>query len=146
MFTDVEVVIAGEGPDQKRLEELVIDNHLQSVISFPGFLNQEELEVNYRKADLFLVPGKQGYGLPILEALYREVPVVINVESRVSEILGNNPWVAISVNSSVSFTKHLLSHIQNIKKHYPSNIILADLPTQSKWATSIGIICGWWSK
>jgi glycosyltransferase involved in cell wall biosynthesis len=145
LFTEVEVLIAGKGPDQKRLEALVIENELQNVISFPGFLNEEDLEANYRKADLFLVPGKQGYGLPILEALYREVPVIINVESRVSEILGNNPWVAISENSSNSFTKHLLSHLQNLKKDYPSNWILRDLPTESKWATSIGIICGWWS-
>jgi hypothetical protein len=62
----------------------------------------------------------------------------------VSEILSNNPWVAISENSNGSFTDHILSHIQNLKKEYPANIMLNDLPTESKWATSIGILCGWW--
>jgi glycosyltransferase involved in cell wall biosynthesis len=144
LFTDIEIIIAGKGPDLRRLEQLTVENKLQSIVSFPGFLNDDQLEENYGKSDLFLVPGRQGYGLPILEALYRELPVVINVESRVSEILGNNPWVAISENSNGSFTEHILSHIQNLKKEYPANIMLNDLPTESKWATSIGILCGWW--
>lgn len=145
-FTDVEVIIAGKGPDQKRLEDLTVKNNMQNIISFPGFLDNDNLEVNYKKADLFLVPGRQGYGLPVLEALYRRIPVVVNIESRISEILVGNQWVSISENSRVSFTKSLLSHIQNLKTEYPSDSILSDLPTESKWATSIGVLCGWWGK
>lgn len=144
LFDDIEVVIAGKGPDLKRLEQLSIEYDLQSVISFPGFLNNEELEDNFSKSDLFLVPGKQGYGLPILEALYRGVPVVMNVESRVSEILDENPWVAISDNSSSSFSEVLFSHIEKVKKEYPPYSFLETLPTESKWAISIGVFCEWW--
>lgn len=144
-FTEIEVIIAGKGPDLERLKTVAIENNLQDIVSFPGFLDDDELESHYHKADLFLVPGRQGYGLPILEALYRQLPVVMNVESRISEILNNNPWVAISENSCASFIKALQSHIVKLKVNYPSTSQLNDLPTESKWATSIGQCCGWWN-
>jgi glycosyltransferase involved in cell wall biosynthesis len=143
-FDNLEVVIAGKGPELDNLIELANQLCIQKNISFPGFLTSEELEIAYKNSDLFLVPGKQGFGLPILEALYREIPVVMNVESRVSEILFDNYWVSISKNSSESFCETLLAHIQSIKNQYPDKLKLASLPTEQKWASQIGIYCNWW--
>lgn len=145
-FTGIEVVIAGKGPDLERLQKITNDYKLQSKISFPGFLSDDELAFYYQNSDMFLAPGRQGFGLPILEALYRKLPVVMNVESRISEILHNNPWVCISENSSNSFSRALENHIINIRSNYPSPVCIIDLPTESKWATSIGLLCGWWDK
>jgi glycosyltransferase involved in cell wall biosynthesis len=143
-FNNLEVVIAGKGPELNNLFELANQLGLSSNISFPGFLNSEELELAYENADLFLVPGKQGFGLPVLEALYREIPVVVNVESRVSEILSDNSWVAISANTSKSFSENIILHLQSIKNEYPDKLQLVVLPTEQKWASQIGTYCKWW--
>lgn len=144
LYASIEVIIAGKGPDKERLENLVIAYGLEKDILFPGFLDKYQLEETYEKADVFLVPGVQGYGLPILEALYRGVPVVMNIESRISEILTDNSWVAISTDDVDNFSKCLIQHIETIRKEPPSLSFIENLPTEEKWASEIGHICKWW--
>jgi glycosyltransferase involved in cell wall biosynthesis len=117
---------------------------LTDIVSFPGFLNAEEVEEQYSKSDLFLVPARQGFGLPVLEALYRHVPVVINKESRISEILTDNAWVAISDNTAIDFKNKVADHIGQIKQNYPDASVLKNLPTEQGWAFKIGQQCQWW--
>jgi glycosyltransferase involved in cell wall biosynthesis len=143
-YKNLEIVIAGKGPDLDRLTGMTKELALERYVSFPGFVSMEQQEQEYSNADLFLVPGRQGYGLPILEALYRQVPVVMNVESRVSEILTPNPWVGISENNSKSFSLTLLTYLKSLKKQYPTSEPLADLPTEPSWALEIGKRCSWW--
>jgi glycosyltransferase involved in cell wall biosynthesis len=143
-YENLEVVIAGKGPELKNLMELANQLGINKNISFPGFLTSEKLEISYKNSDLFLVPGKQGFGLPVLEALYREIPVVMNIESRVSEILIDNSWVSISKNTSESFSENLMLHIHSINNQYPDKLLLSSLPTEQKWASQIGTYCKWW--
>ncbi len=144
-FKTLEIVIAGKGPDMERLMGISKELALAHCVSFPGFISMEQQESEYSLADLFLVPGRQGYGLPILEALYRQVPVVMNVESRVSEILASNPWVGISENNAQDFSLTLLNYLKKLKQHYPSPELLAGLPTESSWALEIGRRSLWWT-
>lgn len=144
-FNNLEIVIAGKGPELENLIKKANHYGIQSNFYFPGFLTSEELELAYENSDMFLVPGRQGFGLPILEALYREIPVVMNLESRASEILFDNPWVAISKNTNESFSEQLTLHLQSIKKNYPSKLLLNELPTEQHWASQIGTYCKWWN-
>ncbi|TWJ00795.1 glycosyltransferase involved in cell wall biosynthesis [Mucilaginibacter frigoritolerans] len=143
-FEDVEVVIAGNGPQMNYLQTLSKEMGLEKNVSFPGFLTTEQVEDQYSKCDLFLVPARQGYGLPVLEALYRHVPVVINVESHISEMFTNNPWVLISDNTVDDFRNKVLNHIFKIKEQYPDNSYIKNLPTEQDWAFQIGQQCNWW--
>jgi glycosyltransferase involved in cell wall biosynthesis len=143
-FKFIEIVIAGSGPQMDYLRELTEKSGLTEFVSFPGFLSNVEVEDQYNKTDLFLVPARQGFGLPVLEALYRHVPVVINKESRISELLVDNPWVAISGNTVEDFKNTVVNHILQIKKHYPDKSALVNLPTEQGWAFEIGQKCKWW--
>jgi len=97
-------------------------------------------------ADLFLVPGARVYGLPVLEAFYRRVSVVMNVASNVSEILADNPWVAISEDSKAIFLETVLQCVTNLKAQSPLPEVLSELPTESSWAREIGERSLWCSK
>jgi glycosyltransferase involved in cell wall biosynthesis len=143
-FDSLEVVIAGNGPQLDELKSKTTQLGLIDIVSFPGFLNAEEVEAEYSKSDLFLVPARQGFGLPVLEALYRHVPVVINKESRISEILTDNAWVAISDNTAIDFKNKVADHIGQIKQNYPDASVLKNLPTEQGWAFKIGQQCQWW--
>jgi glycosyltransferase involved in cell wall biosynthesis len=143
-FKSVEVIIAGKGPELDNLKGLANKLGLAETVSFPGFLSNEQLQEQYNNTDLFLVPAIQGYGLPILEALYRHVPVVINVESRISEILTDTPWVGISADNVVDFKNTVVNHILQLKSNYPDGGLINTLPTEQDWAINIGQKCLWW--
>ncbi|ASU36712.1 glycosyltransferase family 1 protein [Mucilaginibacter xinganensis] len=143
-FQSIEIVIAGSGPQLDQLKGLTEKLGLRHVVSFPGFLSDAGVEDQYNKTDLFLVPARQGFGLPVLEALYRRVPVVINKESRISELLTGNPWVAVSGNSALDFKNAVISHITQLNAYYPAEAALDNLPTEQGWAAEIGKKCKWW--
>lgn len=143
-FKKMEVVIAGTGPHLHQLMSKSAEFGIEDCVQFPGFLDSAEVEEAYSQSDLFLVPARQGYGLPVLEALYRHVPVVLNVESRISEILHSNPWAAVSEDTVDSFQKTVLDHISRLRQHYPDPSALASLPSERQWADEIGKRCQWW--
>ena len=145
-FTALQIVIAGKGPALEDLKAKAKALEMQGEVLFPGFVSPEELENEYSMADLFMVPGIQGYGLPVLEALYRHVPVILNRESRISEILETNSWVSISSDSSDSYAKALEDYLKKIKVKYPSAEELTKLPTETQWAETLGEKCNWWNK
>jgi len=69
-----QLVVVGEGPDRPRLEDLA--NQFYPKTTFTGALYGEELAEQYKKADLFVLPGTGGlaiqqamsYGLPVITA------------------------------------------------------------------------------
>ena len=83
---------------------------------------------NFIKIRYFLIPAVQGYGLPALEALYLNIPVVLNKSSRISEILKNNPWVQITKNNEKNFIKFNCSY-KKMKSNLPK-YVFKNLPTE----------------
>lgn len=72
---DVELVIAGEGPERDRLEMLIRELGLVGCVSLRGFV--EDIGALYRDADLFVCSSRiEGFGNVIVEALSYGVPVV----------------------------------------------------------------------
>ena len=109
------VILAGTGPAMESLQALAGELGVAELVEFPGFLTQEAVEVQYAQADVVAVPGRQGYGLPVLEALYRGVPVVLSRESRVSEILETHPLAAITEHSASSYSAALRTHVLKMR-------------------------------
>jgi glycosyltransferase involved in cell wall biosynthesis len=82
------VVPANPTPLQRELEEL--GRHLGSTVVFPGWVSGADLEGLYRAAACFAFPSiREGFGLPVLEAMRRRVPVVCSNVSAVPEVAGN---------------------------------------------------------
>lgn len=67
---DVELVIAGDGPDRERLEMMADDLKLKNV-SFLGFVSEDLKKELLSKADLFCSPALFGesFGIVLLEAM-----------------------------------------------------------------------------
>ncbi|MBZ9729745.1 glycosyltransferase [Salegentibacter sp. JZCK2] len=84
-YKDLELVIIGEGPIQKKLVEKVENLNLKNKVSFLGSLTQEEIIEELSKADIFVLPGivdesgrSETQGLVIQEAQAMELPVVVS--------------------------------------------------------------------
>jgi glycosyltransferase involved in cell wall biosynthesis len=63
---------------------------LGDAVVFPGWVDQADLEGLYRTASCFVLPSlREGFGLPVLEAMRRGVPVACSRASAVPEVAGD---------------------------------------------------------
>jgi glycosyltransferase involved in cell wall biosynthesis len=73
----VHYVIAGSGDDRPRLEDLACSNRVSHLITFAGFVPDEEIQDHYRLADAFVMPSTgEGFGIVFLEAMACGCPVI----------------------------------------------------------------------
>lgn len=73
----------------KRLKKFVAEGNISNVI-FPGHVEENDLPTIYREARLYIFPSLyEGFGLPPLEAMARNIPVASSNASCLPEILGN---------------------------------------------------------
>jgi glycosyltransferase involved in cell wall biosynthesis len=76
------------------MRELVLEGPGEIVMT--GALAPDELDAIYRAADAFVYPSVyEGFGLPVLEAMTRGVPVVASNTSSLPEVIGD---AALGVN------------------------------------------------
>ena len=83
------VVPANPTPLRGELEALAESLGMSSAVVFPGWVSAEDLEGLYRAATCFAFPSlREGFGLPVLEAMRRGVPVACSNTPAVAEVAG----------------------------------------------------------
>jgi phosphatidylinositol alpha-1,6-mannosyltransferase len=79
----IRLVIAGQGDDRPRLEQLVDRFGLSDVVTFPGSISEDDLPEVYRSANLFSLVSDRGHGrgegIPLtpLEAMSCGTPILV---------------------------------------------------------------------
>jgi phosphatidylinositol alpha-1,6-mannosyltransferase len=77
VFPDLVYMIAGDGTDRARLEEVTREQGLRDHVKFIGRVSDADLPDLYRAADVFVMPSTgEGFGIVFLEALRSGVPVI----------------------------------------------------------------------
>jgi glycosyltransferase involved in cell wall biosynthesis len=75
---------------QHDLERLVNELGIQDAVRFPGWVDAADREGLYRAAACFVFPSRhEGFGLPVLEAMRRGVPVACARASALPEVAGD---------------------------------------------------------
>jgi glycosyltransferase involved in cell wall biosynthesis len=75
-------VIAGDGPERKRITSLIHDLDLTDRVFILGSVSEEEKSCLYQIADLFIMPNifvkndQEGFGITLIEAGLHGVPVI----------------------------------------------------------------------
>lgn len=86
----VVVVPANPTPLQTELERLAAGLGIAEAVVFPGWLSDSDLEGLYRCATCLAFPSlREGFGLPILEAMRRGLPVACSNTSSLPEVGGD---------------------------------------------------------
>jgi len=135
--------IAGTGSQIEALKSKASDLGLSSRIFFRGFVSDEELQNLYRQAHLFLMPARQGYGIPAIESLQRGIPVLLHRESGVSDILLNTPWATVLTGGGEEMTPRLNEAIDGVLEGRHHSTSLPHLPTEDEWAEEVARLAGW---
>ncbi|WP_261787934.1 glycosyltransferase [Fusobacterium hwasookii] len=115
------LVIVGDGPDRKILEDLSIEKNLKDKVFFLGMLDNPFPFM--KNAEAFILSSKvEGFGLVLVEALYCGAKVISsNCPTGPSQILLNGE---IGELFEVSNVKELLDKLEAItKKEYKKNKI-----------------------
>jgi glycosyltransferase involved in cell wall biosynthesis len=78
----LELVIAGEGPDRKRLEELARDRGLNGRARFAGRVSEDELADLYSRClAVYYAPVDEDFGMVPFEAFLSEKPVLTTTDA-----------------------------------------------------------------
>jgi len=93
-LTGDNLVVVGSGSDYyNKVRDYVTENNLTSQIFFLQGLNMTEISSLYRLAKLFVYPSIfEGFGIPIIEALYSKTPVITTDGSCFPEAGGPNSY------------------------------------------------------
>jgi glycosyltransferase involved in cell wall biosynthesis len=88
---DAQLVMPGAPtPYQDELAARAAELGIGDAVALPGFVSPEDLEGLYALADCFAFPSiNEGFGLPLLEAMARDVPVVTSATSAMPEVAGD---------------------------------------------------------
>jgi phosphatidylinositol alpha-1,6-mannosyltransferase len=74
---DIVYVVAGDGDDRPRLEQLADELGVAGQVRFIGHVPDSELPDLYRSADVFIMPSTgEGFGIVFLQALASGIPVI----------------------------------------------------------------------
>ncbi len=82
-------VIAGSGPQEKSLKDLVRSLGVSKNITFLGRINDNFLKMYYEASDIFIMPTRrlECFGLPVLESLAYGLPVISTDVAALPELL-----------------------------------------------------------
>jgi glycosyltransferase involved in cell wall biosynthesis len=89
---DVSLVVIGTKKKYfEKVQEYIGANHLQSRVIFPEDIKDDDLPLYYQSASCFVYPSYyEGFGIPVIEALWSGTPVITSANSALSEAGGTS--------------------------------------------------------
>ncbi len=136
--------VAGGGSRIEALTALAAQLGLAARVTFHGFVSDARLEDLYNCTDLFLMPARQGYGIPAAEALARGIPVLLHRESGISDLLRDTPWAVILEGGEAELPDVLERAIKAVIAGEHVDIAPPRIPTEAEWAERVARCCGWY--
>ncbi len=88
--SNITLVCTGHGGERlSPLKQLAEDLDLSECVLFSGFINEQELETLYQHSLAVVFPSLyEGFGMPVIEAMARGIPVACSNTSALGEVAG----------------------------------------------------------
>ena len=97
---DKKLIIAGEfSPTQKQLKlnlvedipQIIKELNLENEVKMVGYIPQKEIPIFYKLSEICVYPSLyEGFGLPILEAMYCSTPILTSKVSSIPELINRD--------------------------------------------------------
>ncbi|MFT5809009.1 MAG: glycosyltransferase involved in cell wall biosynthesis [Moritella dasanensis] len=119
---NVQLSIAGDGPEKQYLTKLVQELDLSTKVTFMGYT--DDMVGFYHQLDLFvLTSSNEGLPLSILEAQSCNVPVLCSDVGGVHEGVCKHTGHLIKLNTVNEFHVAIQSQMKQSREHYPRDFI-----------------------
>lgn len=114
-FPNIKLVIVGEGPERKSLENLIKELSSNHII-LTG--RQKEIPKLLKSSDIFVLPSRrEAFGLVVLEAMVTGLPVIASKTGGIPEIIENGRnGLLVEPENSKKLAKALMDLIANSDK------------------------------
>lgn len=94
----------------QKLRKLIRSLNLEGSVRMLGYVNDHEIEVLYKNANLVVVPSHyEGFGYPVLEAMNFGTPVITREASSLKEVMGKDGFFFSTVEELASKMSVVLS-------------------------------------
>ena len=137
------LTIVGEGSVRQELENLALAERVGKNVTFTGFLPDSRLEEAFSESDIFLMPARQGFGLPGMESLARGLLLVVNRDSGVSELYPSSPWVNLVTDLDHDLCEAIEKSVREIRSGEPSKWDPPRIISRTEWSNEILEACDW---
>jgi len=86
----IPLLVVGNGKEYKQtVVDYIKKHHLESKILFAPYIQNTDLPAVYTRASIFIFPSRyEGFGIPVIEALYCKTPVITSRMSSLPEAAG----------------------------------------------------------
>lgn len=108
--TDIPLVVIGRKTKYfKKVQKYIVKNKLENQVYFLENVSMNELASIYKRADVFIYPSIfEGFGIPVIEALFSEIPVITSNLSCLPEAGGEhsiyvNPYHFEDIRAKIIF-------------------------------------------
>ena len=115
VLSRIEVRIGGKGPLLGRLQEAVARHGLESVVTFSGFVAEEDKAGFYADADIAVFPatGGESFGIVLVEAMASGAGVVLaGANPGYLSVIGSRPEVSVDATDVKAFAEALTLLVQ----------------------------------
>lgn len=105
---DVHLVIVGDGPQRRSLENLALEYDIEDHVHFFGYLPQRaDVHSVMKNLDVYAFPSHyEGFGVAVTEAMAATCPVVVNDIPVLHEIVGD-AGIYVDANDTAAFAAAL---------------------------------------
>lgn len=110
------IVVCGKGPLDSALKQFVKEELLEDLVTFTGFIPEEEKPSYVASADIMAFPslGGESFGIVLLEAMASERPVVLAADnSGYHSVLGPNPELLFPPGDQYELAKKLSEFLRD---------------------------------
>jgi len=110
----IHLEIVGDGPERKKLEAMVENMNIARNFKFIGEVPREAVLHLLEESDIFVLPSRnEAFGISILEAFSKNIPVVAMNHSGVSDIIAHRKTGLLS-EDNLDMANNLKDLINNV--------------------------------
>jgi len=115
-----------DSKEKARLDDMITKTGLEGMVTFAGFVPDEELADHFNLADIYIMPSeKEGFGIVFIEAMYYNKPVIAgNKDGSVDALLDGKLGLLVNPESLDEVTDAITKMAACKEKYLPDQQLL----------------------